>query len=171
METNFFKQIAAMQANGEWVIVVKPIGTEKIIVSVLYNDDSCGDNARKSIPPLTFSNTAAALDDAFFADIRTAFTGTIQLHNSMEHYLKQQEAAGQQAQMNKKPSATIKQKAEPISKYDAAIQKVAELEAQEKYREAWMKVPDPAEYPDKADFLRKRREELSVHFAPDLFNI
>ncbi|MNL88215.1 hypothetical protein D3C87_2177870 [compost metagenome] len=48
--------------------------------------------------------------------------------------------------------------------------KVDELEKEGKHREAWMKVPDITEFPEKADEIRKRKTELSDKFsAPSLF--
>jgi hypothetical protein len=48
--------------------------------------------------------------------------------------------------------------------------KADELEKEGKYREAWMKVPEIPDYPEKADEIRKRKTELSDKFsAPSLF--
>ena len=47
--------------------------------------------------------------------------------------------------------------------------KVDELEKEGKHRDAWMKVPDPSEYPEQAEAIRKRKSSLSSKFAPDLF--
>jgi len=44
-----------------------------------------------------------------------------------------------------------------------------ELEKEGKHRDAWMKVPDPSEYPEQAEAIRKRKSSLSLKFAPDLF--
>ena len=48
--------------------------------------------------------------------------------------------------------------------------KADELEKEGKFREAWMKVPDMTEFPEKADEIRKRKTSLSDKFAtPSLF--
>lgn len=48
--------------------------------------------------------------------------------------------------------------------------KADELEKEGKFREAWMKVPDITEFPEKADEIRKRKTSLSDKFAtPSLF--
>lgn len=47
--------------------------------------------------------------------------------------------------------------------------KVDELEKEGNYRDAWIKVPDPAQFPEQAEVLRKRKTALSAKFAPDLF--
>jgi hypothetical protein len=54
-------------------------------------------------------------------------------------------------------------------KFLEAMKQVDALEREGKFRDAWCKVPQPSEYPDKAEQLRKRRESLSKQFAPDLF--
>ncbi len=179
METNFFQNITSLPAtpNSEWVIVVKQI-KDQLLVSVLYKDESCGDDARKIIPPLTFNESATKLDMCFFSDLRTAFEGTVKVFSNMEHYLKQQEQAALQSKMEndkhkkaeKENTVQDKPKTEKEKKYDSGLKQAEELEAEGKYRDAWMKVPDPADYPEQADFLRKRREELSAHFAPNLFS-
>lgn len=181
MATNFFRGIAALPAspNSEWVIVIKQI-EKQMIVSVLYKDESCGDTARTIIPTLNFNDNAQKLDECFFADLLTAITGTVEVHNNMEHYLKEQEAAKLQSKMEKDKENQTKPKKEKNSeespktekekKYDNALKQAAELEADGKYQEAWMKVPEPGDYPEQAEFLRHRREELSAHFLPNLFS-
>ena len=48
--------------------------------------------------------------------------------------------------------------------------KADELEKDGKFRDAWMKVPDITEFPEKADEIRKRKTELSEKFStPSLF--
>ncbi|MCH5685560.1 hypothetical protein LWM68_15655 [Niabella sp. W65] len=48
--------------------------------------------------------------------------------------------------------------------------KADELEKEGKFRDAWVKVPEPTDYPEHAETLRKRRKELSDKFsAPSLF--
>lgn len=50
------------------------------------------------------------------------------------------------------------------------MEKANELEAAGKFREAWMKVPDITEFPEKADEIRKRKIALSDKFGtPSLF--
>ncbi len=43
--------------------------------------------------------------------------------------------------------------------------KADELEKEGKFREAWMKVPEMTEFPEKADEIRKRKSELSDKFS------
>ena len=56
-------------------------------------------------------------------------------------------------------------------KYRGIMAEVDKLEAAGKYREAWIKVPQASEFPDKAEEIRNRRSSLSAQFSPDLFGV
>lgn len=192
MTTNFFQSLAAVtQADCEWVIVIKQTALQHMTVSVLYKNDNCGDPARSIIPPLTFAQPPQVLDEHFFNDLNAAIPETAQLFNSMEHYLKQREDAKAKAASNKpekqKPQkqksdaeeaeaeededTDVPKKTDRERKYEAAMQKALELEKAGKPREAWMKVPEPSDYPEHADTIRARRRELSAQFEQaSLFN-
>ena len=71
----------------------------------------------------------------------------------MEQYIEAQKQAQRQSAMEKE-KAEKQQK-----KYDEAMKKVADLEAQGKYWEAWSKLPPPDEFPNYADKIRKKRSE------------
>jgi hypothetical protein len=94
----------------------------------------------------------------------------------MEQFLKGQEAAKKNAAMEKKktdkaaaPDKTASPEETAAIKYGGIMAKVDALEAEGKFREAWMKVPQPSEFPDKAEEVRQRRASLSAKFSPDLF--
>ncbi|RYJ44248.1 PRTRC system protein E [Flavobacterium beibuense] len=91
----------------------------------------------------------------------------------MEQFLKGQETARKNAaaekkktEMADKPLGTPEVKP---SKYESLMASVDALEGEGKFREAWMKVPQPSEFPEKAEELRGRRKSLSAKFSPDLF--
>jgi PRTRC genetic system protein E len=171
METNFFQALFDLQVQGDIVITVRRSNENTLWVTVLLNNPACGDDAQKIVPPMNFKGTPAELDEGFFASISAPLQATSQLFVNMESYMKQQEQAALQSKMEKsKTEKVVKEKSEKENKFDAALKKADELEAEGKYREAWMKVPEPTDYPEQADMLRKRRESLSVHFAPSLFN-
>lgn len=50
------------------------------------------------------------------------------------------------------------------------MQKASALADEGKYREAFTAVPDVNRFPDYAEEIRKRKDELARHFAPNLFN-
>jgi len=168
---DFFQSLSALQVQGDWKISIRQDKENALLVSVLFTNNECGDDARKLIPPIILKGTAQELDEGFFANISAPIQVTSQLLVNMESYLKQQEQAQLQSKMHKeKAGKAEKQKTDKEKKYEAAMNKVDELEAEGKHRDAWMKVPDPAEYPEQAEELRKRKEGLSAQFAPSLFN-
>jgi len=175
METNFFQQLTAISpgsTNVEWTIVIKQLDADSLIVSVLYKDENCKDPASRLIPPLIFRKSAAfEFDRDFFGSLAENMGTTVKLFCDMQHYAAQQEQALAASKMEKtKTVETEKQKTEKDKKYDAAMKKVDELEAEGKYREAWMKVPEIADYPQHETEIRERKAQLSEQFAPTLFS-
>ncbi len=170
MKTNFFQQIASLNLNGDLQMTITQPRQNWLVVAVHLSTGGCGDEAGKLIAPINLKGTPEEFDQSFFASLSAPLQTTSQLFSNMEAYLKQQEQAQQASKMEKdKAVKADKEKSDKDKKYDEALKKVAELENEGKYREAWMKVPDPGDYPDRADSLRQKREELSAHFAPSLF--
>ena len=89
----------------------------------------------------------------------------------MEKFQKQLDEAKAQSAIEKTKAEKEKKEQEAKDKkFKDSMAKVDELEKEGKFREAWIKVPDIAEYPEKADELRKRKTSLSDKFAtPSLF--
>jgi len=170
MTTNFFQSIVSLNVPGDWKINIASETADRLIVSVLFYNDKNGDDARLKIQPILLKGTAAELDEGFFAQIEQPVKDTAQLFINMEQYLKGREEAKIHSQMEKdKATKAEKEKTDKEKKYEEAMKKVCELEAEGKFREAWMKVPDPKDYPEHSDTLRGRKTELSKQFAPDLF--
>lgn len=136
----------------------------------MLHNEQCGDSARKLIPSLNLKGTAEELDNGFFEQITTPIQAASGLMVNMEAYMKQLEEVKKQSAMEKeKTDKEKKEKEAKEKKYKEAMQKVDELEKEGKFRDAWMKVPEPAEYPEQAEALRKRKSALAAKFAPDLF--
>jgi PRTRC genetic system protein E len=170
METNFFKSIQALAVAGDWTISIAKENADTLIVSVLFHNSKVGDDARKKVPPMLFRGTAQELDTGFFGAIVEPVREITQLFTNMEQFLKQKEVA-KASQMHKETLGNAeKQISDKQKKYEEAMKKVDELEAEGKHREAWMKVPPVEAYPEYAQLIRERRMELSGQFAPDLFN-
>lgn len=170
MESNFFKQIAGLNLTGSLNISINPSDGNIFLVSVLLGSDKVGDKAAKIIPPMILNGTAGELDEGFFSAIEMPLKQTTQLFSNMEQYLKQMEEAKRQSAMEKENTTRQdKQKTESEKKYDLAMKLVAKLETEGKHREAWMKVPDLAEYPEKDAEIRERKSQLSAKFPPSLF--
>ena len=89
----------------------------------------------------------------------------------MEKFLKQLEEVKKQSAIEKeKTEKEKKEKEAKDKKFKDAMAKADELEKEGKFREAWIKVPDITEFPEKADEIRKRKTALSDKFAtPSLF--
>lgn len=89
----------------------------------------------------------------------------------MEGFMKQVEEAKKQSAMEKEKQDRHKKEQEAKDKkFKDAMAKADELEKEGKHREAWVKVPEITEFPEKADELRRRKRELSDKFsAPSLF--
>jgi PRTRC genetic system protein E len=170
--TNFFSQVAALDFRGCLNLTLYKEG-ERLTVSVLVQDDACGDTAKSHIPPLILKGTAQELGEGFFPAITEPVQQTSQLLTNMEQFLKGQEEAKKNSAMERKKADKADKPAAEVSpkekKFLEAMKQVDALEAEGKFKEAWCKVPQPSEYPDKAEQLRKRRESLKAQFAPDLF--
>ena len=85
---------------------------------------------------------------------------------NMEAFMKQLEEAKKQSAMEKeKTDKEQKEQEAKDKKFKDGMAKADELEKECKFREAWMKVPEISEYPEKADEIRKRKSELSDKFS------
>lgn len=170
--TNFFSQVAALGFEGCLNLTLRRDG-EQLTVSVLLQNDACGDAAKNHIPPLILKGTGKELEEGFFPAIAEPVQQTSQLLVNMEQYLKGQEDACRQSAMEKKKTEKADKPATEVSpkekKFLEAMKQVDALEAEGKFKEAWCKVPQATEYPDKAEMLRTRRDSLKAQFAPDLF--
>lgn len=171
MNANFFNQIAQLDFTGILQLNIAKGAESNLIVSVILNNEQCGDNAKNLIPPLTFNATPQEFDEGFFQQINTPIQKASGLMVDMEVFMKQLEEAKKQSAMEKeKAEKEKKDKEVKDKKYKDGMAKADELEKDGKFRDAWMKVPDITEFPEKADEIRKRKSELSEKFStPSLF--
>lgn len=171
MNTNFFNQIQQLDFTGVLQLNISKGIESNLIVTVLLNNEQCGDSAKNGIPPLTFNGTPQEFDEGFFEQITTPIQKVSGLMVDMEKFLKQLEEVKKQSAIEKeKTEKAKKDKEAKDKKFKDAMAKADELEKEGKFREAWMKVPDIAEFPEKADEIRKRKTALSDKFGtPSLF--
>lgn len=171
MNTNFFNQVQQLDFTGVLQLNISKGAENNLIVSVLLNNEQCGDTAKNLIPPLTFNATPQEFDEGFFQQITTPIQKASGLMVDMEKFLKQLEEAKKQSAIEKEKAERAKKEQEAKDKkYKQAMTKVDELEKEGKFRDAWIKVPDIAEFPEKSDEIRKRKSSLSDKFAtPSLF--
>ena len=173
MNTNFFNQIAQLDFTGVLQLNISKRAENNLIVSVILNNEQCGDNAKNLIPPLTFNATPQEFDDGFFEQITAPIKTVSGLMVDMEKFLKQLEEVKKQSAMEKEKADKQKKEQEAKDKkFKDGMAKADELEKEGKFREAWMKVPEITEFPEKADEIRKRKIALSDKFAtPSLFGV
>ena len=171
MNTNFFNQIQQLDFTGVLQLNISKGIESNLIVTVLLNNEQCGDSAKNLIPPLTFNATPQEFDEGFFEQITTPIQKVSGLMVDMEKFQKQLDEAKAQSAIEKAKAEKEKKEQEAKDKkFKQAMDKVDELEKEGKFREAWMKVPDITEFPEKADEIRKRKTSLSDKFAtPSLF--
>ena len=170
MQTNFFRQLANLNLTGDLQITLRPTTDNSFVLSVLLNNEQCGDEARKLIPPLNLRGTAEELDNGFFESISTPLQTASGLMVNMENFIKHLEEAKKKSEMEKEKSEKEKKEKEAKEKkYNEALQKAEELEKEGKYKEAWTALPKVSEYPDFADTIRKKQDEYEKYFAPSLF--
>lgn len=119
-----------MPVAGNWKINIAKEDTDKLIVSVLFFNDSIGDDARKKVPPILLKATAEELDEGFFEAIEQPIKETAQLFANMEQFLKEKEQAKIASQMEKDNTLKMdKEKTEMLKQYEQAMKKADELEA------------------------------------------
>ena len=171
MNTNFFNQIQQLDFTGVLQLNISKGIESNLIVTVLLNNEACGDSAKNLIPPLTFNATPQEFDEGFFEQITTPIQKVSGLMVDMEKFLKQLEEVKKHSAIEKEKADRQKKEQEAKDKkFKDAMAKADELEKEGKFREAWMKVPDITEFPEKADEIRKRKTSLSDKFAtPSLF--
>ncbi len=171
MNTNFFNHIQQLDFTGVLQLNISKGIESNLIVTVLLNNEACGDSAKNLIPPLTFNATPQEFDEGFFEQVTTPIQKVSGLMVDMEKFQKQlDEAKAQSAIEKEKTEKAKKDKEAKDKKFKDAMAKADELEKEGKFREAWIKVPDITEFPEKADEIRKRKTSLSDKFAtPSLF--
>ncbi|TDD98480.1 PRTRC system protein E [Flavobacterium cellulosilyticum] len=171
MNTNFFNQIQQLDFTGVLQLNISKGIESNLIVTVMLNNEQCGDNAKNGIPPLTFNATPQEFDEGFFEQITAPIQKVSGLMVDMEKYLKQLEEVKRQSAMEKEKADKQKKEQEAKDKkFKDGMAKADELEKESKFREAWIKVPDMTEFPEKADEIRKRKTSLSDKFGtPSLF--
>ncbi|HEY4324012.1 MAG TPA: PRTRC system protein E [Mucilaginibacter sp.] len=179
MKTNFFENIAGLNAPGLWKIGIHQDDNGRFVVSALYSPQETPDPATKTIAPLIFRGTAEEMGEGFFEAIEKPVQETAGLYHNIAEYSKTVEAAKKKvAQGNKnqsvKPKAEsteneedgIEEGAPKISAgdkkkaYTDAIRKVVELNDACKYEDALNILPSVTDYPEKKEELEKRRTDL-----------
>ena len=161
----FFQQIAALNLKGTLKLVIGP-APEGLLVSVLLDDQNVTDQAKKSIPPLLLKGTPAEFDEQFFSALQTPIKQVAGLLTNMDTFQKGVDAANAASAIEKAKTEKVKKQADEAKKgYDAAMKKVTDLEAENKHREAYGKLPKATDFPAYADAINAKQAELRRKFS------
>ena len=178
MKTNFFENIANLNAPGIWKLSIQNEANGHFTVSALYSPNQSNEPATKAIAPLIFKGTASEMDEGFFEAIGQPVQATAGLYSNIEAYNKNLDNAKKKlSQGNKSQPAKVKTDTEEgdeieISEpkisaevkkkaYTDAIRKVVELNDACKYAEALEVLPPVSDYPEKAEELNRRKADLT----------
>jgi len=178
MKTNFFENIAQLNAPGFWKLGIYHDADGRFVVSALYSPQETPDPSVKTITPLIFKGTAEEMGDGFFEAIEQPVQQTAGLYSNIAEYSKSIEAARKKAAQNAKSQAPKVKAADGESveeievgepkisaeekrkNYTEALRRVVELNDACKYEEALSLLPSAADYPEKKEELEKRRADL-----------
>jgi hypothetical protein len=176
MKTNFFENIANLNAPGTWTIGIQNDDNGNFTVSALYAPFKSNEPATKMIVPLIHRGKASDMDEGFFEATVTqvetlkGFYSNIKAVTASVDSAKKKLGQGSKPQPVKaktnadtdeievgepKASAEDKRKA-----YTDAIRKVVELNDACKYEDALNILPSVTDYPEKKEELEKRRADL-----------
>ncbi len=185
MKTQFFQQIAGLGFTGNFLLNINQDETGNLTVSAVLKKGNITATAGNNLPPMLFKGTAEELDEGFFEQFAQPVKQTAGIINNLEEYQKQLDKAKKNAKSTNdktNKSATEKDdeaeeetqdlftpqvddaqaKAEKKRLYDDAMEKVKELAQNTKYAEALAQLPDPADYPEKAEAIEAKRQTLQA---------
>ncbi len=108
MNTNFFNQIQQLDFTGVLQLNISKGVENNLIVSIILNNEQCGDSAKNLIPPLTFNATPQEFDEGFFQQITAPIQTVSGLMVDMEAFMKQMEAVKMQSEMEKQKAEKAK---------------------------------------------------------------
>jgi PRTRC genetic system protein E len=161
MTTNFFQNLIGLQTQGTCTMNIKITKDKSLVVSLLLYDDDADEKTLKLIKPLTLHGTPAELDNGFFDGIAEPLKQTVELITNLKQYKEGLAEAKKQSNMEK--DKKVKDKKSDIAKettFETEMKKVTDLEEQEKYSEALLKLPSKEKYPDHVEEIESKREEL-----------
>jgi len=187
MKTNFFEQVAGLGITGTLQINIQANESGILTVSVLLANANPTITAGKNIPPMLLKGSPQELDEAFFGQVGEPVKRAVKLFIDLEAYQAELDKAEKSTKKDKNnnkdktaktntdeetddedgdnnlfaPKPDDKEtKAEKKRIYDEAMLKVAQLNTDMKYKEALAQLPDAEEYPDKAEEINTKREQL-----------
>lgn len=172
MTTNFFQNIASLNAPGIWRIGISTDDKGNIKITGLFNIHNNGTQVAKVVPPFIISGTAEEVDGCFFDTITKPIQETAGVFHNMEDYRKGLDKAkslSKGSPAKPTPTATDKTpdqelpdpKTEKKKAYEATMKAIAELQADCKYEEALALLPTVEDYPEKETELKNLKADLN----------
>ncbi|MGG7468654.1 PRTRC system protein E [Chryseobacterium arthrosphaerae] len=170
MNTNFFSLVTQLDFTGNLNISIQKATDNNWIVSVLLQNNGCGDDAKNRIPPLNLRGTAEDLDNGFFENIAQPIQSASYLMVNMDAFMVQLEEAKKHSALEKQNAdKESKAKEEKVKKYKDAMKKAEDLESESKFKDAWSALPKASEYPEYSKEILEKQEAYEKEFAPNLF--
>ncbi|OKS88724.1 hypothetical protein [Mucilaginibacter polytrichastri] len=176
MKTNFFENIANLNAPGIWTIGIQNDENGNFTVSALYAPFKSNEPATKMIAPLIHRGTVTDMDEGFFDATVTQVEALKGLYSNIKALTASVDTAKKKLGQGSKPQpvkAKTNEEANEIEvgepkvsaedkkrAYTDAIRKVVELNDACKYEDALNILPLVADYPEKKEELEKRRTDL-----------
>lgn len=170
MNTNFFSLVTQLEFTGNLNISIQKAKDNNWVVSVLLQNNGCGDNAKNRIPPLNLRGTAEDLDSGFFENITQPIQSASYLMVNMDSFMVQLEEAKKHSAMEKQ-NADKESKAKEVrqKKYADAMKNAEDLENESKFKDAYTALPKISEYPDFESEIREKQDTYIKEFSPNLF--
>lgn len=160
-----------MDMNSKLTLSITKATETHLIVSILIENDGCGDKAMNIIPPFNVTGTPDELDNGFFEHIKKPLQKADGLISNMANFLKQLEIAEANSAMEKQKSdRERKDKEAKNRKYNEAMLKADTLAKEGKYKDAWTALPKAKDYPEYTEIIKTKQESYERQFAPGFFS-
>lgn len=161
MTTNFFQHIDKLNINSEMHFVIKKTANG-FSVGIMIKRKGLEDQASKLVPPMTLKGTAKELDEQFFEAISNPAKKTDEFFSNLGNYENRLEEISNKTKMaQSNQNKEIREKEARKKKYDEQMKKVNELESKEKVGEAIAAMPKAEQFPEQAEEIKTKLEELN----------
>lgn len=175
----FFADLFELDFEGDLQLVLRKTKTGFSVIT-LVNNANCTHKNKRGIIPFTVRGTPAELDDQFIDHLKTPVEVSSQLQTNLIEFSRQAEEARKKASTSTSPAKKIEPTKEPEPPkdpkevaFEKAMADAQKLIEEKEYRKAYVKLPDPVEYPQHAEEIKEKRKWLTDQFSrePSLFNL
>lgn len=166
METNFFTAIYDLTQKADLHLVIARGTDNQLVVIVRPTNENCQDEASKLIEPLKLAATVEELNQHFFTTITQPVLKVADLFSNMQTFVDSVETARKNSKMEQeKKDKEKKDKDEREKKYKSKMEKVVELEKQEKWGEAIGAMPKAEEHPEREKEITEKLTGLKARHS------